>query len=150
MRVRTWIGAVGSLILGVAVSVAVIVLVATLVRHDRYQHLGQHLAIGLGLAVVLAASIRVWPPARPGAERWFRWTIQGAVAAGICGQVMEAIGAFGFALDDGYTQTNQALANVHDIGLAFGPLGMLALLVGLLGTAGTWGSTLIRRRRSSD
>ncbi len=125
---------VQSVFLAIAVTGGLIGLTAVAAKHDRWQHLGQHLSIGAGFAVLLIFSQRAWPVPRQGAEHWLRRGLVLGFTFVLIGSALEAIGAFGFGLDNGDITTDRTLSGVHNIGTFFGPLGILAILVGLIGT----------------
>ena len=125
---------VQSVFLAIAVTGGLIGLTIVAVKHNRWQHLGQHLSIGAGFVVLLIASQRAWPVPRQGAEHWLRRGLVLGFTFVLIGSALEAIGAFGWALDNEDIRTNRTLSGVHDIGIFFGPPGMLAILVGLIGT----------------
>lgn len=131
---KPWIGVVKSVLLALAVTGGLIGLVVVAVKVDRWQHVGQHFSIGAGAAVLLIASKRAWPAPRKGAEHWLRRTLILGFSFVLIGAALEAVGAFGWRLDNGDVETNSTLAGVHNIGLIFGSLGMLAIMVSLLGT----------------
>ncbi len=134
MRGKPWMSVVRSVLLAIAVTGALIGLTIVAAKHDRWQHLGQHLSIGAGFAVLLIASQRTWPLARQGAEHWLRRGLVLGFTLVLIGSGLEAIGAFGWSLDNGDLTTDRTLSGVHNIGTFFGPFGMLAILVGLIGT----------------
>ena len=125
---------VQSVFLAIAVTGGLIGLTIVAVKHDRWQHLGQHFSIGAGFAVLLIFSQRAWPVPRQGAEHWLRRGLVLGFTFVLIGSTLEAIGAFGFGLDNGDVTTDRTLSGVHNIGMFFGPLGILAILVGLIGT----------------
>ena len=125
---------VGSLLLAIAVTAGLLALNTVAVNHNRWQHSGLHASIGAGFAILLIASRQAWPAPRQGGDRWLRRVLVLGFAMIVIGSTLEAIGAFGYALDNGNLRTNGTIAGVHDIGLVFTPFGMLAVLVGLVGT----------------
>lgn len=125
---------VQSVFLAIGVTGGLIGLTIVAAKHDRWQHFGQHFSIGAGFAVLLIFSQRTWPVARQGAEHLLRRGLVIGFTFVLIGSVLEAIGAFGFGLDSDRVTTNRTLYGVHNIGLYFGPLGILAILVGLIGT----------------
>ena len=134
MHDKSWLKVIGSVLLAVAVTAALFALTAIALNRDRWEHIGMHFSIGAGFAVLLVASRMVWPSPRQGAERWLRRALEFGLVAIIIGSVMEIIGAFGYALNDGDMKSDRTLAAVHDIGPVIVPLAMLAALVGLIGT----------------
>lgn len=134
MGKKPWIRVVESVLLAIVVVAGLIGLVVVAVKVDRWQHLGQHFSIGAGAAVLLIASQRAWPAPRKGAELWLRRALVVGFSFVLIGAALEAVGAFGWRLDNGDVETNSFLSGVHNIGLIFGSLGMLAIMVGLLGT----------------
>ena len=134
MHDKSWLKVIGSVLLAIAATAVLIALTIVAFNRDRWLHLGQHVSIGAGFAVLLVASQLAWPDARQGAERWLRRALVLGLVMIIIGSALEAIGAFGYALDDGYVTTDRTLAGVHNVGLAFGILGMPTILLGLIGT----------------
>ena len=134
---KPWQRVLGSLAVAIAAILGGIATVATLAHHDRYRHAGQHGALFLGALVLLASALFLWPQPRDGAEVWFRRLLLIGLASLLTGNLLEGIGAYGYALDDGYAVVNQPLRDVHNGGVMFTPIGMLALLIGLLGTLAT-------------
>ncbi|HVM34629.1 MAG TPA: hypothetical protein VM784_04735 [Actinomycetota bacterium] len=89
---------------------AVVVLSIPIRDDDVLGHAASHLAVGLPLLLLLVARLR-WPaPASPLGRR----LLVGGMSIFAAGQILEAIGAFGY---DGYDRVNP-LASLHDVGLA--------------------------------
>ena len=131
---KPWLRVVESVLLAIAVTAGLIGLTIVAVKHDRWQHLGQHISIGAGFTVLLIASQLAWPAPRQGVERWLRRGLVLGFSFILIGSALEAVGAFGFGLDNGDVTTDRTLSGAHNIGTFFGSLGMLAILVGLIGT----------------
>jgi hypothetical protein len=146
---KPWQRVLGSLALAIAAILGSIATVATLAHHDRYRHAGQHGALFLGALVLLASALFLWPQPRGGAEVWLRRVLLLGLASLLAGNLLEGIGAYGYALDDGYVVVNQPLREVHNVGIIFTPIGMLALLIGLLGTLSTRVRLRMKRRSAS-
>ena len=134
MRGKPWMRVVQSVFLSIGMTGGLIGLTIVAAKHNRYQHFGQHFSIGAGFAVLLIFSQRSWPVAGQGAERWLRRGLVLGFTFVLIGSVLEAIGAFGFGLDSDRVTTNRTLYGAHNIGLFFGALGILAIMVGLIGS----------------
>ena len=149
MRGKPWMRVVQSVFLAIGVSGGLIGVTIVAAKHDRWQHFGQHFSIGAGFAVLLIFSQRAWPVPRQGAEHWLRRGLVLGFTFVLIGSTLEAIGAFGFGLNNGDVTTDRTFSGVHNIGLFFGPFGILAILVGLIGTtvARIW--FRIRRKHST-
>lgn len=125
---------VGSVLLAMAVNAALIALTKAAFSDDRWDHATGHASFGAGIAVLLVASQMVWPNPRQGVERWLRRTLVMGLAMATIGSTMEAIGGFGDGPYDVNATTDRILDGAHNVGLVFTILGMLAMLVGLIGT----------------
>ncbi len=99
---------------------------------DEAGHAASHLVVGLPALLLLFSSPR-WRQPAPGrggsVARKLAVTGLGLLAGG---QLLEAIGAFGF---EGYVRQYQWLATLHDISMVLGPPGLLLLLLGGILTA---------------
>ena len=149
MRGKPWMRVVLSVLLAIAVTGGLGWLANAVLEYNRWQHSGSHIAFGAGFAVLLIASQLAWPVPRQGAERWMRWGLVLGFAIVLMSSALEAVGAFGYARDNGGVRTNGALAGIHTIGLFVGPLGLVAILVGLIGTAVVRVWVRIRRQHST-
>ena len=127
---------VSSVLLAVAVTVAFIALMGAsgLNEDSRLGHFGFHAALAASFGILFFAARRVWPTPREGAERWLRRVLVLGFALAFIGSTLESLGALGYPGEDGNSVTNDSLASLHSIGLVFTPFGMLAILVGLVGT----------------
>ena len=149
MRGKPWMRVVQSVLLAIAVTGGLSSLASAVLKWNRWQHSGLHIAFGAGFTVLLIASQLAWPAPRQGTERWLRRGLVLGFAIVVMGSALEAVGAFGYALDNGNNRTNGVLAGFHTIGLFVGPLGMVAILVGLIGTAVERGRVRIQKKDST-
>ena len=140
---------VQSVLLAIAVTGGLFWLAHAVLEYNRWQHSGEHIAFGAGYTVLLIASQLAWPAPRQGAERWLRRGLVLGFAIVVMSSALEAVGAFGYALDNVNYRTNGALAGIHMIATFVGALGMVAILVGLIGTAVVRVWVRIRRRHST-
>ena len=140
---------VQSVLLAIAVSGGLSWLADAVLYYNRWQHAGGHISFGAGFTVLLIASQLAWPAPRQGAERWLRRGLVLGFAMVVMGSALEVVGAFGYSRDNGSVRTNDALAGFHQIGLFVGPLGTVAILVGLIGTAVVRAWVRIRRQHST-
>ncbi len=94
---------------------------------DEWQHVLSHTGPGIAALFLVAASRRMWPP--PAASRPSRVSrtvlVIGLALFGV-GQIVEAVGAFGYS---GNTRVSN-LALVHDVGVVLSPVGLLVTLAG--------------------
>jgi hypothetical protein len=99
---------------------------------DEVGHAASHLVVGLPALLLLFSSPRWRQPApgRSGSVARKLAVIGLGLLAG--GQLLEAIGAFGF---EGYARQYDWLATLHDISMVLGPPGLLLLLLGGILTA---------------
>lgn len=99
----------------------------------RVQHSDVHLIIAVGLAVLIITS---WRAKATASTNWIpSWSAR-LIVAGLCilagGQLLEALGAYGWAEFDGYQVVNLRLALLHSIGIRLFPVGLLTVLAGAL------------------
>lgn len=136
MRQKPWVKVVGSVSLAIAVTVALVALMGARGIDDdsRLGHFGFHAAYAASFGILFYSSRRVWPSPRDGVERGFRKTLVLGFALAFIGSILESLGAFGYADNDGYIITNDVLADVHGIALVFTIPGFLAILLGLVAT----------------
>lgn len=134
----TTIGAVVAAVAAVAVG-------TRLPFSEEGRHAVTHLGPGVPALLLGVAVQRTWSRPRP--ERGTRIArialVAGLVTFGV-GQVIEAVGAFGYS---GYERTN-ALATLHDGGVFVGLVGLLALLAGVALSAFTAVASRLGRRPS--
>ena len=102
----------------------------------RTQHWAGHLSFAVGMTVLLGTAWRArpaWPGRRAGVISWLPAI---GLAVLLAGQLIEAMGAFGWAEFDGYLVVDDRLAQLHQIGILLFPPGLLLLVAGLgLGAA---------------
>jgi hypothetical protein len=94
---------------------------------DEFGHAAGHLMIALPVVAVLVSSRR-WrelPPDRSGLVAR-RSMLIGLAFIGV-GGFLEAVGAFGY---EGNVRQYEAVARVHDVALALGPIGFVFLVIG--------------------
>lgn len=107
---------------------------------DEGQHAVSHLGPGIAGFLLVIASRVLWPPpADDPASRAGRTVVVAGLAIFAIGQIVEAMGAWGYRGDArvGF------LAAFHDVGVVVGPIGLLATLGGIVLSAGT----AVARRR---
>jgi len=135
VRSSGWTRVSASVLLAVVIAVGGGLGIASLVTQVVWRHAGSHLAFGLAALILLISAVYLWP--RPeGRQKWARGVLTAGVVALTAGQVFEAVGAFGYAADDGNLVVNPTVANLHTIGILFFPIGMLLVLGGALSVLG--------------
>lgn len=104
------------------------------------QHSVSHLGPGIAAFLLVLASRVVWPPpADDAASRRARTAVVIGLGVFAVGQIVEAIGAFGYR---GNARVS-SLAALHDVGVVLGPMGLLVTLGGIVVSAGV----AVARRR---
>ncbi|MGI8874140.1 MAG: hypothetical protein ACR2KP_07410 [Egibacteraceae bacterium] len=134
-----------SMIGAVVAAIAAVAVGTRLPLSEEGRHAVTHLGPGVPALLLGVTTRRVWPRPRP--ERGTRIArsvlVAGLVIFGV-GQVIEAVGAFGYS---GYERTN-VLAALHDGGVFVGLLGVLGSLAGVALSAFTAVATRLGRRPS--
>jgi hypothetical protein len=98
-------------------------------------HAGFHVALGVPLLVLLGLALTTWPsPGAHRAPRIVRIVLLVGIAVFAAGQLLEALGAFGYE-DDGLGTAND-LVLFHDLGVALGPAGFVLMLAGVIMSIG--------------
>ncbi len=92
-----------------------------------WSHFGYHLAASILLGGIVLWSRR-WRQPPDELARTLRWVLLAGIAVTLIGQLLEAIGAFGYTED----RPTNALENLHDLGVVVGPLGLVLLIFGLV------------------
>ena len=124
-----------SVVVSVASSAALIVILAGLSivvpMSGNAEHLSAHLALGVPLLLLLALALMRWPPPRPElSSRLARATLLAGLAVAGLGLLIEAVGALGYSEDR--SERANALASLHDVGVAVWPLGFVLVMVGTI------------------
>ena len=90
-------------------------------------HFGYHLAASIVLGGIVLWSRR-WRQPPDELARRLRWALLAGVAVTLIGQLLEALGAFGYP----DARPTNALENLHDLGVVVGPLGLVLLIFALV------------------
>lgn len=90
------------------------------------------------MSVLLACALFVWPRSPATASPWLHRALVIGLICLLTGNVLEMVGAFGYAPDNGYEVVNRPLTTLHAIGVLFSPLGFIAVLLGSVGPLAVW------------
>ena len=71
---------------------------------------------------------RRWRHPPNGLARRLRWALLAGLSVTLLGQLLEAIGAFGYPDD----RPTNALEKLHDLGIVIGPVGLVLLIFALV------------------
>jgi hypothetical protein len=121
-----WI--VGVVLAGFAVIAGVVA--ATVAVGEAIGHATAHLVTGLACLALYAGLAAVWHP-QPGSGRAsFRGMALLILASGAFGSFIESLGGSGYDALDAERRI-ASLASLHDIGIVFAPIALLAIPIGL-------------------
>ena len=120
----------GGVVAAVAIAVGGALAVSALTPIPRLQHSGSHVSFTAGLAVLVIAVWRFGSARAPRGTGSVTKLLTAGLAIILAGQLLEGIGAFGWAEYDGYLVVNPGLALVHKVGMALFVPGFVTLIAG--------------------
>ena len=124
---------VGGVAGAVILAAVLVALWLALPLSGRSEHAVSHLALGVPVALLVVLAVKTWPAPVSGlpASLARKLLLVGLAFLG-GGQLIEAIGAFGY---DDYDVRN-GLAVFHEMGVLIGPLGIVLTMAGAIASFG--------------